>query len=171
MASSCASCAGETGQASGESCQVLSSKSDCPLSAARIWSWGKSGMRGKEARSQGSDVRKCKRRLDLSLISDLWRLTSTQLILHLNILVAVARAAGAEPGIDEAVKVAVEHALRVARAHAGAQVLHHLIRLQHVAADLAAPADLALLAVKPLHLRALLVEFLFVEPRLEDVQC
>src|ERR1035437_1177565 len=91
-------------------------------------------------------------------------------VLHLDILVAVARAAGAEPGIDEAVEIAVEHALRVARAHAGAQVLHHLVGLEHVTANLAAPPYFALLAVKPFHLRALLVEFLFVEAGLEDVQ-
>jgi len=40
---------------------------------------------------------------------------------------------------------AVEHGLGVARLDAGAQVLDHLVRLEHVAANLAAPADLALL--------------------------
>ena len=80
------------------------------------------------------------------------------------------RTAGAQPRVDEAIEVAVEHALRVAGAHARAQVLHHLVRLQHVAANLAAPPNLALLAVKLVLLGALLVLPLFVEARLEDVQ-
>ena len=62
-------------------------------------------------------------------------------LLHLDVLVPVARAAGAEPGVDEAVDVAVEHALGVARANAGAKVLHHLVGLEDVAADLAAEID------------------------------
>ena len=41
------------------------------------------------------------------------------------------------------VEVAVEHALDVAGLVLGAQVLHHLVRLQHVGADLAAEADRA----------------------------
>src|SRR5689334_17445631 len=48
-------------------------------------------------------------------------------------------------GRQELVDVAVQHALRVRGLHAGAQVLHHLVGLQHIAADLPAPADLGLL--------------------------
>ena len=46
----------------------------------------------------------------------------------------------------ELVEVAVEHARRVRGLHAGTQVLHHLVGLQHVGADLAPPADLGLLS-------------------------
>src|SRR5580658_6075203 len=89
------------------------------------------------------------------------------LVLYLDVLVPVARAPGPEPRRDELVDLAVEDALRVARAVARAQVLHHLVGLEHVAADLAPPADLALLAVEALHLAALLVQPLLVEARLE----
>src|SRR5690349_21822230 len=86
-----------------------------------------------------------------------------ELFFHLNVLVAMPRTSRAQPRVDEAVEVAIEHALRVARAHARPEVLHHLIRLEHVAANLAAPPDLTLLAVELVHLGALLVLLLFVE--------
>src|SRR5438477_9458218 len=41
----------------------------------------------------------------------------------------------------ELIEVAVEDAACVGRLHAGAQVLHHLIGLEHIGADLVAPAD------------------------------
>ncbi len=44
----------------------------------------------------------------------------------------------------ELIDVAVEHAGGVGGRDAGAQVLHHLIGLQHVGADLVAPADVGL---------------------------
>src|SRR5688572_1269572 len=91
------------------------------------------------------------------------------LIIDLDVLVAMPWAAGAQPAVDEAVEIAVEDALRVAGADTGAQVLHHLIGLQHVAADLAAEADFPLLAVELLHLAALLVEPALVKPGLQDV--
>src|SRR5687767_7719345 len=75
--------------------------------------------------------------------------------LHLYILIPVTRATGAQPRVDESIQIAVEHALGVAGAYSSAQVLHHLIRLKHVAPDLAAPADFTLLAVELIHLRAL----------------
>src|SRR5580658_7317164 len=90
------------------------------------------------------------------------------LVLYLDVLVPVARAPGPEPRRDELVDLAVQDALRVARAVARAQVLHHLVGLEHVAAYLAPPPDLALLAVEPLHLAALLIQPLLVEPGLED---
>ena len=49
-------------------------------------------------------------------------------------------------GLDERVEVAVEDAVDVAHFHLGAVVLDHLVRLQHVAADLAAEGDVLLLA-------------------------
>src|SRR5262249_61754340 len=41
-----------------------------------------------------------------------------------------------ERRLDEAVEVAVEHGQRIGAFHAGAQVLHQLIRLEHVRSDL-----------------------------------
>ena len=54
--------------------------------------------------------------------------------------------APAQPALHELVEVAVEDGGDVARLDVGAQVLDHLVRLQHVGADLAAPPDLGLLA-------------------------
>jgi hypothetical protein len=65
--------------------------------------------------------------------------------------------------LDELVEVAVERGLHVAGLLAGAEVLHHLVGLQDIAADLAAQADLALLAVMLLHLGALVVQLQFVK--------
>src|SRR3954470_19304963 len=58
-----------------------------------------------------------------------------------------ARPLPAEVGLDERVEVAVEHAVDVAGLVLGAEVLHELVRRQHVAADLAAEPDLLLLAL------------------------
>ena len=91
------------------------------------------------------------------------------LFVHLDVFVAVARAAGAEPGVDEAVEVAVEDALGVAGADAGAQVLHHLVRLEDVAANLGAETDFAFFTVKFIHLGALFVLAALVDAGLEDV--
>ena len=66
-----------------------------------------------------------------------------------NIAIRLRRARRAAPlqvGLHERIEVAVEHALDVAGLVLGPQVLHHLVRLQHVAADLAAEADPLLLA-------------------------
>ena len=51
-----------------------------------------------------------------------------------------------EVGLHERVEVAVEHGVDVAGLVLGPQVLDHLVRLQHVGADLAAEADLGLAA-------------------------
>src|SRR5438477_4665477 len=44
----------------------------------------------------------------------------------------------------EPVEVAVEDVAGAGRGHAGAQILHQLVRLQHVGADLVPPADISL---------------------------
>src|SRR5580698_1893469 len=93
---------------------------------------------------------------------------SSRLVVYLDVLVAVPRAARAQPRRDELVQFAVQDRLRVARAVARPQVLHHLVGLEHIAADLAPPAYLALLPVEPLHLAPLLIEPLLIEPRLQD---
>src|SRR5690606_14428637 len=51
--------------------------------------------------------------------------------------------AGLEAGLDELVEVAVQHVLRVGALDAGAQVLDPAL-VEHVVADLAAPADVGL---------------------------
>src|SRR5207248_1462511 len=58
------------------------------------------------------------------------------------------RAAGAphEKGLDEEVDVAVEHAIHVPNLFFRPMIFDELIRVQHVAADLAAKRDIALLA-------------------------
>src|SRR5512140_887495 len=58
------------------------------------------------------------------------------------------RAAGAfhQVRLDEHVDVAVEHPIDVADLLLGPVILHHLVRMQHVASDLAAERDVALLA-------------------------
>src|SRR5579864_2689332 len=64
-----------------------------------------------------------------------------------------------EPGLDERFQPTVEDAVGVPHLGAGAMVLDHAVGVQHVAADLAAPTDLFLLALAlgllglaPLHL-------------------
>src|SRR4051794_8577708 len=54
--------------------------------------------------------------------------------------VLAALFAPADAGVDEAVQVAVEDRARVADLVLGAEVLHHLVRREHVGADLVAPA-------------------------------
>ena len=74
---------------------------------------------------------------------------------------------------DEAVEIAVEHALRVSSLEPGAVVLHELVRLEDVAADLAAEADvlrLAALAGK-LGLALLLPELRDARPRMRSAVC
>src|SRR6516164_11458891 len=44
----------------------------------------------------------------------------------------------------EAVEIAIQHRLGGAGFNARAQILHHLIGLQHIGADLMAPADIGL---------------------------
>src|SRR6266508_217454 len=68
-------------------------------------------------------------------------------------LILVRRCSGTEGaarllhqvGLDEAVEIAVEHAVHVADLELRAVVLDHLIGLQHVASDLVAEGDVALL--------------------------
>src|SRR6476661_1156506 len=63
----------------------------------------------------------------------------------------------------EAVKVAVEHVARAGRGDARPQVLHQLVRLQHVGADLVAPADVSLGRVGGAGLGFALLEFGLVQ--------
>src|SRR3546814_16553278 len=55
------------------------------------------------------------------------------------------------------------------RGDAGAQILHHLIRLEDVGADLVAPADIGLGRVLRARHRLALLQLALVEPRAELV--
>ena len=71
--------------------------------------------------------------------------------------------------LHELVEVAVEHAAGVRCLHAGAQVLHHLIRLQDVRADLVAPADIGLGGLRGGGGLLALLQFHFIETRAQHV--
>src|SRR5262245_50442521 len=86
------------------------------------------------------------------------------LVLIFHALHSLGWAAGAQPGIDELVKVAVHHTLHIARLHAGSQVFHHPVGLKDITANLIPPGDTPFLAVKTFHLRLLLIEALRVDP-------
>src|SRR5690349_15841641 len=73
-----------------------------------------------------------------------------------------------EPGFDQAVQIAVQDAARVADLVLRPQVLHELIRLQDVRADLASPADVLLLARQVRLLRLLLLLLQRVEARAQE---
>src|SRR5437870_2485069 len=66
-----------------------------------------------------------------------------------------AAAAPADARFDEVVDLAVEDGLRVADLVAGPQVLHHLVRVQDIAAHLVSPAVAAVL--ESVHRRLLLL--------------
>src|SRR4051794_34501565 len=70
-------------------------------------------------------------------------------------------------GGQEAVDIAVEHRGRIAGLDPGAQILDHLIGLQHVGADLVAPADIALGGVDRVGRFLALLQFQLVQPRLQ----
>src|SRR6516162_725536 len=65
----------------------------------------------------------------------------------------------------ELVEVAVEHGAGVGGRHAGAQVLHHLVGLQHVGTDLVAPADVGLGGLRGFRLGFAPLELALVEAR------
>ena len=73
----------------------------------------------------------------------------------------------AEFAVDEGVDVAIHDSLDVAGFHAGAVVLDHLVGLEDVGADLAAPCDVPLLAILALDIGALFVLLDLVEFGLE----
>src|SRR5450631_1107881 len=85
------------------------------------------------------------------------------------IRVGVRALLAAQLGFDEGVELAVHDGLYVAGLFASAEVLHHLVRLENVGANLAAETDLALFSVVLFHLGALLVELEFVEAGLEHI--
>src|SRR5690606_25234222 len=69
----------------------------------------------------------------------------------------------------EGVQVAVQHALGVAGLVGGAQVLHHLVGLEDIAAGLVAPARIALGVMRVVDRGGAPVQLHLVEPRLQRV--
>ena len=67
------------------------------------------------------------------------------------------------------VEIAIEHALRVRGLVIGAQILHHLVGLQHIGADLVAPARITLGIMGLADGGVALVEFKLVEPRAQGI--
>ena len=74
-----------------------------------------------------------------------------------------------QASLDELIKVAVQDPVHITNLKLRPVVFDHLIRVQHVAADLAAEGDVLFLAAQLLHLRLLLLEAHVVEARLEDL--
>src|SRR5204862_8079707 len=73
-----------------------------------------------------------------------------------------------EKGLDESVEIAVEDARRIANFVSRPQILHELIRLQHVRADLAAEADVFLLPFDLGLLFLALVQLQLIQPRAKE---
>src|SRR5262245_56487624 len=71
--------------------------------------------------------------------------------------------------LDEPIDVAVEHPVDITDLLFGAVVLDELIRVQHVAANLAAERNLLLGAADLIELGLLLLQLEIVEPRLEHL--
>src|SRR5438552_14277425 len=69
--------------------------------------------------------------------------------------------------LDEDVDIAVEHAVDVADLLLGPMILHELVRMQDVTADLAAERDFLLRAANLIELRLVLFHLDVIEPRLE----
>src|SRR5438309_2498356 len=70
--------------------------------------------------------------------------------------------------LDEAVQIAVEHAVHVPDLFLGPVVLHQLIRMKDITANLAAEGDVLLGAADLIQPRLLLLHFQIVESRLQD---
>src|SRR5262245_39350260 len=70
-------------------------------------------------------------------------------------------------GLDELVDVAVQDAVHVAHLLFGPMILHHLIRVQDVAANLAAESDFLLGAADLFELRLVLFDLDVVKTRLQ----
>src|SRR5580692_10170991 len=67
--------------------------------------------------------------------------------------------------VHHPIQVTVQYTVHVADGKLGAMILHHSIRREHVAADLAAEIDLELGILHLLVRRLLLLQFVFVQAR------
>src|SRR5438105_4981434 len=88
-------------------------------------------------------------------------------LLHILNLDRFAGHALRQSGGHEPVEIAVEHVAWAGRCHAGTQVLHQLIGLQHVRPDLVAPADVGLGGVSGVRFRLALLQLGLVETRFQ----
>ena len=79
-----------------------------------------------------------------------------------SLLLLMTGPAPAEVGLDEGHQIAVEHPLDVAGLVIGAQVLGHLIGLEDIRTDLAAPGCLPLLSPYRIEMLAMLLAGLIV---------
>src|SRR5678815_2849807 len=68
-----------------------------------------------------------------------------------------------EPGVLERIDVAVEHLVDVADGQTGAKILHHAVRCEDVAADLAAEVDVGFGILEFLLFSAPLVHLVLIE--------
>src|SRR5690606_24149670 len=77
--------------------------------------------------------------------------------------------AGSQRRFHEAVEIAIQYGAGVRRLVVGPQILHHLVGLQHIAANLVPPADLGLRRRLGIGRRFALLELLLVEARLQHL--
>src|ERR1700722_9224167 len=66
--------------------------------------------------------------------------------------------------VHHPIQVAVQYAIHIADGKLGAMILHHAIRREHVAADLAAEIDFELGILHLLVRRLLLFQLVFIQP-------
>src|SRR5580658_5245136 len=109
------------------------------------------------------------RRIDIVSVYDLWHVrtgwpSGLVFLSHGNRWYA-AFAPHLQVAADERLEITIEYAVDVADLDARTEVLRHSIRLQNVAANLRAEVDLQLRVFELLARRALLLEFVFIEPR------
>ena len=71
----------------------------------------------------------------------------------------------------ESIEVAIQHIGWRSRCHPGPQILHKLIGLKHVRADLVAPADVGLGGIGGVRLRLALLELRLIKSGLELLEC
>src|SRR3546814_20822690 len=74
-------------------------------------------------------------------------------------------------GCHEWIKRAIEHVIRRSRNDAGAQILHHLIGLTHIGADLVAPSNVGFRLVSRLRLCFATLRFSLVREGFQTVHC
>src|SRR3990172_9587088 len=73
-------------------------------------------------------------------------------------------------GAEQVVQFPIEHGFGIAGLIAGAVVLHHLVRMEYVGADLVAPGGRDVLPLQPRLLLRPLLQLQHQEPRLQNLQ-
>ena len=92
---------------------------------------------------------------------------ASALILALRFGAGFARQVHRQCRRHEGIEGAIQNALRVRGFLAGAQILHHLVGVQHIGPDLVAPAGIALGVVLGLYALGALAQFHFVKTRFQ----